>query len=410
MYQQFCGIDVSKDSFDITVLSVNGEVKLQEKLSMDKEGFNTLLKHLSSYDKEKLLVSMEATGIYHLPLLSFLLENSFKSVVINPILIKSFIGSTTLRKTKNDKKDATSIALFSLKSYQSLHLASADAIGNIRPLIRERESLSKEVARLKTEIKANLVQLFPELLKNTNIFTKSILNLLLQAPGRKAIRNLKKQKIQKLLDSTSGNKVRISAEEILSLAKTSIAISDKYLEKVLTSKIRRLTAIQDELSFLDEELQNSLEDTDINDDIEILQSIPGIGTVTSKNFIVEVPSIKKFKSVKQLCAFIGIDPSVRQSGTSVNYRGKISKRGNANLRRTIWRPSEATTPHEGGQMAIGAIRSCEKFNAYFIKKREEGKKFKQAVIAVANKLLKTIFILLKNKTKFDENLAYGVSK
>jgi transposase len=398
MYEQFCGIDISKDSFDITLLLSSGEIKLQEKLTMDRKGFDTLLKYLSSYPKEKLLVSMEATGIYHLPLLSFLLENSFKSVVINPILIKSFIGSTTLRKTKNDKKDATSIALFSLKSYQSLHLATSDAIENIRPLIRERESLSKEIARLKTEIKANLVQLFPELLKNTNIFTKSILNLLLQAPSRKAIRNLKKQKIQKLLDSTSGNKVKITADEILSLAKTSIAVSDKYLEKVLTSKIRRLTTIQDELSFLDEELQNSLEDTDINDDIELLQSIPGIGTVTSKNFMVEVSSVDKFKSVKQLCAFIGIDPSVRQSGTSVNYRGKISKRGNANLRRTIW------------QMAIGTIRSCEKFNAYFTKKRKEGKKFKQAVIAVANKLLKTIFILLKNKTKFDENLAYGISK
>ncbi|QOP42655.1 IS110 family transposase [Sulfurimonas sediminis] len=398
MYQQFCGIDVSKDSFDITLLESSGEVKLQEKLSMDIEGFNALLKHLSSYSKEELLVSMEATGIYHLPLLSFLLEHSFKSVVINPILIKSFIGSTTLRKTKNDKKDATSIALFSLKSYQSLHLATTDAIENIRPLIRERESLSKEVARLKTEIKANLTQLFPELLKNTNIFTKSILNLLLQAPSRKAIRNLKKQKIQKLLDSTSGNKVRISAGEILFLAKNSIAVSDKYLEKVLTSKIRRLITVQDELSFLDEELQNSLEDTDINDDIEILQSIPGIGTVTSKNFMVEVSSVDKFKSVKQLCAFIGIDPSVRQSGTSVNYRGKISKRGNANLRRTIW------------QMATGVIRSCEKFKAYYDKKRSEGKKFKQAVIAVANKLLKTIFVLLKNKTKFDENLVCGVSK
>jgi transposase len=398
MYQQFCGIDVSKDSFDITLLESSGEVKLKEKLTMDRDGFNALLKHLSIYSKEKLLVAMEATGIYHLPLLSFLLENSFKSVVINPILIKSFIGSTTLRKTKNDKKDATSIALFSLKSYQSLHLATPDAIENIRPLIRERELLSKEIAKLKTEIKAILTQLFPELLKNTNIFTKSILNLLLKAPSRKAIRNLKKQKIQKILDNTSGNKVRISAEEILSLAKNSIAISDKYLEKVLTSKIRRLISIQDELSFLDEELQNSLEDTDINDDIEILQSIPGIGSVTSKNFMVEVSSVEKFKSVKQLCAFIGIDPSVRQSGTSINYRGKISKRGNANLRRTIW------------QMAIGTIRSCDKFNTYFTKKREEGKKFKQAVIAVANKLLKTIFVLLKNKTKFDENLALGVSK
>ncbi len=390
MYEQFCGIDISKDSFDFTLLESSGEVKLQEKLTMDRDGFNTFLEYLSSYSKDKLLVSMEATGIYHLPLLSFLLENSFKSVVINPILIKSFIGSTTLRKTKNDKKDATSIALFSLKSYQSLHLATSDTIESVRPLIRERETLSKDIARLKTEIKATLVQLFPELLKNTNIFTKSILNLLLQAPSRKAIRNLKKQKIQKLLDSTSGNKVRISADEILSLAKDSIAISDKYLEKVLTSKIRRLITIQDELSILDEELQNSLEDTDINDDIELLQSIPGIGSVTSKNFMVEVSSINKFNSVKQLCAFIGIDPSVRQSGTSVNYRGKISKRGNANLRRTIW------------QMAIGTIRSCEKFNTYFNKKREEGKKFKQAVIAVANKLLKTIFILLKNKAMFDE--------
>lgn len=398
MYEQFVGIDISKDSFDLTLLESSGEIKLQDKLSMDRDGFNTFLEYLSSYSKDKLLVSMEATGIYHLPLLSFLLENSFKSAVINPILIKSFIGSTTLRKTKNDKKDATSIALFSLKSHQSLHLATFNTIESIRPLTRERESLSKDVARLKTEIKANLVQLFPELLNNSNIFTKSILNLLLQAPSRRAIRNLKKQKIQKILDSTSGNKVRITAKEILSLAKDSIAISDKYLEKVLASKIRRLIAIQDELSILDEELQNSLEDTDINNDIELLQSIPGIGTVTSKNFMVEVSSVDKFNSVKQLCAFIGIDPSVRQSGTSVNYRGKISKRGNANLRRTIW------------QMAIGTIRTCAKFNDYFTKKREEGKKFKQAVIAVANKLLKTIFILLKNKTKFDENLAYGVSK
>lgn len=234
MYKQFIGIDVSKDSFDLTLLESSGEIKLEIKLTMNKDGFDTLLEYLSSYCKEELLIAMEATGIYHLALLSFLLENSFKSVVINPILIKSFIGSTTLRKTKNDKKDAASIALFSLKSYQSLHLATIDIIENIKPLIRERENLSKDIARLKTEIKANLIQLFPELLKNTNIFTKSILNLLLKAPSRKTIKNLKEKTIQRILDDTSGNKVKITAKDILALAKTSIAISDKYLEKVLT--------------------------------------------------------------------------------------------------------------------------------------------------------------------------------
>ena len=398
MYQQFLGIDVSKDSFNISLLTNSGEIKLETKLNMDKDGFDTLLKYLSSYPKDKLLVTMEATGIYHLPLLSFLLENGFKSVVVNPILIKNFINSSTLRKTKNDKKDATSIATFGLKFYSSLKLASNDDITNLKPLMRERENLSKEIAKLKTEIKAILNQLFPELLKNTNIFTKSILNLLLKAPSRKAIRNLKKQKIQKILDNTQGNRVKITASDILLLAKNSIAISDPYLEKVLISKIRRLILIQDEKSFLDKELENSLKELDINDDIDILQSIPGIGSVTSKNFMVEISSIKKFKSVKQLCAFIGIDPSMKQSGSSINYRGKISKRGNSNLRRTIW------------QMALGVIRTCDKFNTYFNKKIKEGKKYKQAVIATANKLLKTIFALLKNKTKFDENLAYGVSK
>jgi transposase len=398
MYKQFLGIDISKDSFDMTLLENSGKIGLEKKLSMDREGFDTLLEHLSLYHKEELLIAMEATGIYHLPLLSFLFENSFNCVVINPILIKSFINSTTLRKTKNDKKDAAFIALFSLKSHQSLHLASSQPIESIRPLIRERESLSKSIARLKTEIKANLVQLFPELLKNTNIFTKSMLNLLLQAPSRRAIRNLKEKKIQKILDNTNGNKVKITASEILSLAKASIAVSDRFLEKVLTSKIRRLITLQEELSLLDEELENSLEDTDINNDIEILQSIPGIGSVTSKNFMVELSSIDKFKSVKQLAAFIGIDPSIKQSGSSINFGGKISKRGNANLRRTIW------------QMATSVIRTCHKFRTYYDKKRSEGKKYKQAVIAVANKLLKTIFMLLKNKTKFDQNLALGVTK
>jgi len=388
MYQQFIGIDISKDSFNITLLESNAEIKLQDKLTMDRKGFNVFLEHLSSYPKDKLLIAMEATGIYHLPLLSFLLENSFNCLVINPLLVKSFIASTTLRKTKNDKKDASSIALFALKSYHSLHLASFEDIETLKPLIRERENLSKDIAKLKTEIKAILSQLFPELLNNTNVFTKSILHLLLKAPSSKAIRNFKEKSIQSILDNTNGNKVKISAKTILALANSSIGISDKYLEKVLSSKIRRLNSIQDELYFLDSELKNSLEDTDINNDIKLLESIPGIGSVTSKNFMIEITSITKFNSVKQLCAFIGIDPSLKQSGSSINLNGSISKRGNANLRRTIW------------QMAIGTIRSCPLINAYFTKKREEGKKFKQAVIATANKLLRIIFAILKNKVKF----------
>lgn len=398
MFKHFLGIDISKDSFDFALLDNKAKSVLNDKLSMSKDGFNTLKEYLSSHDKDEVLFILESTSIYHLPLLSFLLECDFKCCVVNPLLIKSFISSTTLRKTKNDAKDAKAIALFGLKSHSSLKLASLDNLNSLRSIVRERESLAKQVARLKTEIKANLNTLFPEMLKNTNIFTTSILNLLLYAPSRKRIRNLKQKTIERILNDTKGNKSRISAPDILSLAKSSIGINDKHLEFVLQSKIRRLFSINEELSLLDEELSLCLKDSNINDDIDLLKSIPGIGEVTSKNFLIETDNITRFKSVKQLCAYIGIDPSLKQSGSSINIQGKISKRGNANLRRTIY------------QMAIGVIRSCEKFNTYFNKKRAEGKKYKQAVIAVANKLLRTIFVMLKNKTKFDENLAYSVSK
>ena len=51
-------------------------------------------------------------------------------------------------------------------------------------------------------------------------------------------------------------------------------------------------------------------------------------------------------------------------------------------------------------MAVGVIRCCQHFTDYFQKKISEGKKYKQAVIAVANKLIKTLYAMLKNKTSF----------
>jgi transposase len=78
MYKQFIGINISKDSFDITLLESNAEIKLQDKLTMDKDGFNKLLNYLASYSKDNLLIAMEATGIYHLPLLSGALQTLCK--------------------------------------------------------------------------------------------------------------------------------------------------------------------------------------------------------------------------------------------------------------------------------------------------------------------------------------------
>jgi len=54
-------------------------------------------------------------------------------------------------------------------------------------------------------------------------------------------------------------------------------------------------------------------------------------------------------------------------------------------------------------MAFAVRKFSPQFQQYYLKKRREGKKYKQAVIAVANKLIKTLYALLKNNSFYYEN-------
>ena len=392
MYKYFLGIDISKDSFDFCFTDETEKVLYKEHYQMDMTDFTKLSEYLSSFSKDEILIVMEATGIYHLNLLSFFLEQGLNVSVVNPLFIHAFTKSMTIRKTKTDAKDAHIISLFAKRNGTTLKLSSPDDLESIKPIVREKEKLINQMSSIKTDMKSIVNQLFPEMLKNTNIFSKSSLNLLLQAPSKRIIRNLKEKKIAKLLssDTTRGAKPKVGASEILSLAKNSIGINNQSLEKILISKIKQLEFLQIQLDEFNAIIEQFV-DKHHNDDIELLTSISGTGKSSASSFLIELGNINNFATHKQLTAFIGTDPTIYQSGTSVNVKGSISKRGNSHLRRAIWHMARAATVWN------------ETLKAYYDKKRSEGKTFKQSVIAVANKLIRIIFSMLKNNTKFEIN-------
>jgi transposase len=361
----FTGIDVSKDSFDITIINQNKEIIMQNKFEMNSKGFKALSENIAELQYDDLLFVMESTGVYHLNLYFFLVDNNFKAAVVNPLLIHNFAKSVSLRKTKTDKKDAETIADFALSNYQNIDFSNK-IYNSIRNISRERDKLAQNVARLKTEIKNVLQVLFPELSKHTNVFTKTMLRILLKAPGRFPIMKMKPQQIAR-------------------------SIKDESLETVLILKIKRLIFIIEQINDMNDHLRLFVKEN-LQQDFDILNSIKGIGVTTAEKFLIEIANIENFKSHNQLRAYIGTDPSIKQSGSSINVSGRISKRGNAYLRKTIW------------QMAVGVIRCCPHFADYYHKKISEGKKYKQAVIAVANKLIKTLYAMLKNKTCFRNKL------
>ncbi len=356
---------------------------------MDLEGFNLLLEKLKDYNKKSILIILESTGIYHINLYSHLNDEGFNVSVVNPLLIYNFNKSITLRKSKTDKIDAYRIACFALHNKNETKHNTTSSI-SVRSMVRERDKISKEIAKIKTDIQNNLQLLFPELVNNYNVFTKTILSLLLKAPGAYPIKRMKAYQIKRIFDKTKGNKVRISPKKLLDMAKKSFGTEDVYLESVLVLKIEKLIFMQNQKDDMDKKIKKYFKENKQNE-IKILTSINGIGESTAEKFIIEIGDINRFESYKKLRAYIGTDPSIKQSGSSINIKGKISKKGNAYLRRTIW------------QMATSVVRYSDTFAQYFNKKYSERKSYKQAIIAVANKLIKTLYALIKNNSLFYEN-------
>ena len=106
----YIGIDISKYKHDCFICNDTGEV-IVENLSFEnnKKGFQQFLDLLKPYDNSNVHIGLEATGHYGLNLKLFLEKNNFSFMEFNPLLVKEFYKSLSLRRTKTDKVDSTII-------------------------------------------------------------------------------------------------------------------------------------------------------------------------------------------------------------------------------------------------------------------------------------------------------------
>jgi len=122
---------------------------------------------------------------------------------------------------------------------------------------------------------------------------------------------------------------------------------------------------------------------------ELLDSIPGVGEATAAALLAEVPDIKQYRSARQVAAFAGLVPRERQSGSSVRGRVRLSKSGNARLRKALYFP------------AVTALRCSPFFQSWAEGLRARGKS-KMAVIGAAmRKLVHLAYGVLKTGRPFD---------
>jgi transposase len=126
---------------------------------------------------------------------------------------------------------------------------------------------------------------------------------------------------------------------------------------------------------------------------ELLDSIPGIAETTAAQLLAEITDIKQYRSARQVAAYAGLVPRERQSGTSVRGRTRLSKIGNARLRRALYFP------------AITALRCSPFFQVWAKGLRERGKSKMSVICAVMRKLVHLAYGVLKSGKPFDPQWA-----
>ena len=382
------GIDVSKDKFDACGITGEEAKIFQFSTSMDRKGFEKLKKHLSSFSVSSVLIGMESTASYHVNLFSYLVAAGYKVILINPLQISNYV-KMELRKTKTDKKDAVVIARFLLANGDTLiQRATPSLISDLRDLSRQRESLVDEMTSLKIEIKQLLNITFPELEHMVGIFTKSILKLLQQYPSAIALRDADIDQLsQSLITDSYGHKREEFAKALIKAARSSIGTNSPAKEIIIKQKIRFLLHQEEALQEITDMLMEMARKL-MEEDINIITSIKGIGDKTATNFLVEMGGdIHKFECSGKIIAMAGLDPAVYQSGKHEG-KGRITKRGNRHLRRIIW------------MMTTSVIQYTDTFKTYYLKRRKDGLPYKKAVLATAHKLIRVIYAMLTQRNTF----------
>lgn len=185
-----------------------------------------------------------------------------------------------------------------------------------------------------------------------------------------------------------------NVHELLLVQRTALrnqqeAMSVSYVKNHTAVKVlaRQVSKIESEIKAIEQEIEKLI-DRHNHDDYERLQSIPGVGKKSAALLIATTDAMKKFESPKQLISYYGLAPRVYQSGSTVRGKERICKMGMAGMRKLLY------------LCAVSACRCNPACREYYLQLLARGKARKLALVAVANKLLKIAFALIKKQTTF----------
>ena len=383
------GIDIGKNHHEASIVSPEGkQIGRSLRFATTHKGADSLMSFIfKNIGNSPCVFGMEATGHYWYPIYSFLKAKGYTIYVINPIQSDS-LRKMYIRQTKNDSIDSFLIAeVIRFGQFGTTSMADENILA-MRQLCRYRDSVISSRTEIKLRIGTIMEQIFPEYEKQfSSLWVSTSMGILEKYLTPENIENAPIDELFEIIKDKSHNRLtRAKAISIKEAAADTFGI--KIAQDAFSFQLKQLI---DRMNFLDKQIEAL--DCQILEYYEkfdcYLHTIPGIGIIGAATILAEIGDISRFKNSSSLIAFAGIDPTVRQSGEFSSTHNHMSKRGSPYLRHAIFLAATTCSFHNSP------------LNAYYKKKRDQGKHHLTATGAVARKLTTVIYAVLRDSKPYE---------
>ena len=383
------GIDIGKNHHEASIVSPEGkQIGRSLRFATTHKGADSLMSFIfKNIGNSPCVFGMEATGHYWYPIYSFIKAKGYTIYVINPIQSDS-LRKMYIRQTKNDSIDSFLIAeVIRFGQFGTTSMADENILA-MRQLCRYRDSVISSRTEIKLRIGTIMEQIFPEYEKQfSSLWVSTSMGILEKYLTPENIENAPIDELFEIIKDKSHNK--LTMKKAISIRE---AAADTFGIKIAQDAFSfQLKQLIDRMNFLDKQIEAL--DCQILEYYEkfdcYLHTIPGIGMIAAAAILAEIGDINRFKSSSALVAFAGIDPTVRQSGEFSSTHNHMSKRGSPYLRHAIFLAATTCSFHNSP------------LNAYYKKKREQGKHHLTATGAVARKLTTVIYAVLRDGKPYE---------
>ena len=385
---RFIGVDIGADTHVVAAVDDGGKILVKPtSFAEDADGYAKLRKILGSPGDA--LCALEATGHYWQNLFAFLAAEGFQVALLNPLRTHHF-AAEDLRRAKTDAIDAVGIARFAQQKRPAVTALPDEATLELRELVRLRDRMVQDLGDRVRQLHRTLDLTFPEfprLVKDLSSYKAT--SLLLRFSTAAAFREASAEVIEAIKYDRRHVIGPELAAALLEAAGLSVGRHDGPSYQLQTRYgCEDIVTLRERLKSLDGDIHRSLGQHRVG---QLLTTIDGVGPNTAARVIAEL-NLLAFRDARAVAAYVGVVPSVNQSGKRTPRRGGLHSIGHARLRAKLWMPT------------LRAVRNNAWLKPFYEGLVARGKPKKVALVAAMRKLLGAMLSVARSGKPFEARL------